>query len=153
MQTDRIYARPNFVLHYRAGRRLRWSSEGVADYAALLPLAGAVRWREGEGAPAPLAPGGALLSAPGDLLSATSEGPAEWLVLTHAPVFILDAAVRARIMRDGAAVRFGSPAAEGDERLARLARDLAEELRAAEAGQELVVAALIEQTLVHLLRR
>jgi AraC family transcriptional regulator len=50
-------------------------------------------------------------------------------------------------------VTFRARAVGGDERLARLARDLAEELREEAAGQGLVVAALVEQALVHVLRR
>jgi AraC family transcriptional regulator len=150
----RIYARPpNFVVHYRSGRRLRWTTEAAADYAVLLLLAGRLRWRGADAEAGELGAGGALLAAPGDRLSAVAEGPAELLTLTLSPVYVLDGAVRARLMRDGAAVRFSAPAAAGDARLGRLARDLAEELRGAEAGQELVVSALIEQALVHLLRR
>src|SRR3712207_2448392 len=43
---ERVYARPpHFAVHYRAGRRLRWSSEARADYSALLLLEGTLRWR------------------------------------------------------------------------------------------------------------
>jgi AraC family transcriptional regulator len=154
MQSDRIYAKPpSFGVHYRAGRKLRWSSEAVADYSALLLLAGRLRWHDAAGGAGELAAGGALLAAPGDQLSATADGQAELLTLTLAPVFVLDGAVRAGLMRAGAAVGFVAPAVADDERLARLARDLSDELHTSEAGHELVVAALIEQALVHLLRR
>src|SRR2546423_14071342 len=43
---DRIFARPpHFAVHYRAGRRLRWSNAARTDYAALLLLQGRMRWR------------------------------------------------------------------------------------------------------------
>jgi AraC family transcriptional regulator len=151
---DRIYASPpHFTLHYRGGRRLRWTSEGGADYAALFVLAGRLRWRDGRGGAGELVAGGALLAAPGERLSAAATTSAELLTLALAPVFVLDCAVRSRIVRADAAVGFDAPAVESDARLARLARDLADELRGGEAGQELVVSALIEQALVHLLRR
>jgi len=154
MQSDRIYARPpSFNVHHRVGRRLRWSSEAGADYVVIILLAGRLRWSGEDGAAGELAAGGALLAAPGDQLSAAAEHPFELLSLTLSPVFVLDCAVRARIMRAGSAVAFAAHAVGADERLARLARDLSEELRAAEAGQELVVSALVEQALVHLLRR
>ena len=151
---DRIYARPpHFSVHYRGVRRLRWSSEAGAGYAVLLLVEGRLLWRAASGRAGELAAGGALLAAPGERLSAAADGPVELLTLSLSPVFVLDCAVRARILRADSAVEFRAPAAEGDERLARLARDLAEELRGAEAGQELVVSALLEQVLVHLLRR
>ncbi|HEV3471279.1 MAG TPA: AraC family transcriptional regulator [Pyrinomonadaceae bacterium] len=153
MQSDRIYARPpHFTVRYRAGRRLRWTSGAGADYAALFLLAGRAGWRDGSGRAGELGAGGALLAAPGEQLSAAASAGAELLTLTLAPVFVLDCALRAGLLRADAAVGFREAAVEGDARLARLARDLSEELRGAEAGQELVVAALIEQALVHLLR-
>jgi AraC family transcriptional regulator len=151
---DRIYAHPpHFSVHYRGGRRLRWSSAGSADYAALLLLEGRLSWRAADGRAGELSAGGALLAAPGDDLSAAGEGRGEHLTVTLSPLFVLDCAVRARILRAGTVVGFNDPGVESDARLARLARDLAEELRGGEAGQELVVSALIEQALVHLLRR
>ena len=181
---DRIYARPpHFSVHFRAGRRLRWSGGARADYAALLLLHGRLRWRaagaerepEADALPAsrnaPGTPaattgrtaaaadsgeasaGAALLAAPGDDLSTASVGAAEFVLLTLAPVFVLDCATRAGLARSDLVVSFRAREVSGDARLARLAHDLAEELRVEEAGQELVVGALVEQALVHLLRR
>lgn len=158
--TDKIYARPpHLLIHRRGGRRLRWSGEARTDYGALFLLEGRLRWKAsavaggGHAASGDLGAGGALLVSPGETLAATSAGRAVVLALTLAPVFVLDCAVRARLMRADAFVTFRVPSIEGDERLARLARDIAEELSEEAAGQELVVGALVEQTLVHLLRR
>ncbi|MDQ5838237.1 MAG: AraC family transcriptional regulator [Acidobacteriota bacterium] len=195
---DRIYARPpHFALHYRAGRRLRWSAGPRADYAALLLLGGRMRWQSSvedsseagnasvssdkasattgrkpsvagqasavsgkasasgkePAASGEVSAGGALLAAPGDWLTASSGGSAEFLILTLAPLFVLDCAARARLTRSDSVVTFRTPSVERDERLARLARDLAEELLEESAGQELVVSALVEHALVQLLRR
>lgn len=182
---DRIYARlPHFTVHYRAGRRLRWSAGPRTDYAALLLLGGQMRWHSaGEETGAPVkepaakvskesavkvskesavrvsaaagevAEGGVLLAAPGNMLSASAGGAAEFLLVTLAPLFVFDCAARAHLTRPDSVVTFRAPAIERDERLARLARDLSEELLEEAAGQELVVAALVEHALVHLLRR
>jgi AraC family transcriptional regulator len=169
---DRIYTRPpQFAVHYRAGRRLRWSSEARADYSALLLLEGALRWRESVsdsdstsdeddasaesvgGNSGELTPGSALLAAPGDALLASSQGRAEFVVVTFSPVFVLESAARARLSRSDSVVTFRLRAAPDDERLARLARDLADELLEEDAGQELVVGAVVEHALVHILRR
>jgi AraC family transcriptional regulator len=176
--TDRVYARPpHFTVHYRAGRRLRWSSEARADYSALLLLEGSLRWREskadsdsasgstggagssneegsGQAAGAgEISGGGALLAAPGDAIHASSAGRAEFVVVTFSPVFVLDSAARARLTRSDSVVTFRTRSVESDERLSRLARDLADELLEEAAGQELIVGAIIEQALVHTLRR
>jgi len=151
--SDKIFSRPpHFSLHYRAGRRLRFSNAGRTDYAALLLLKGRMRWRveqnEGE-----VAEGDALLVAPGDALNATSANSVAFMLITLSSVFVLDCAARARLTRSDSVVAFRANAVERDERLARLARDLAEELREEDAGQELIVAALVEHALVHILRR
>ena len=166
---DRIFTRPpHFSVHLRAGRRLRWSGGARADYAALLLLGGKLRWRASapspeaaEAAPAPegdfesgeLGETGALLAAPGDDVSAAGDAAAEYVLVQLSPVFVTDCAARAGLARADMVVTFRERAVRHDARLARLGRDLGEELREEAAGQELVVGALVEQTLVQLLRR
>lgn len=155
--TDKIFARPlRFALHFRAGRRLRWTSEARSDYAALFLLSGKMRWQRTLGdaiESGEIAAGGALLAAPGEVLTASSVGGIEFILLTLTPVFVFDFAARARLTRSDSVVVFRTNAITGDERLSRIARDLAEELREEAAGQELILDALVEQSLVHLLRR
>jgi AraC family transcriptional regulator len=167
--TDRIFTRPpHFSVHLRAGRRLRWAGGARADYAALLLLGGTMRWRasasspgaadevptsEGDPESGELGESAALLAAPGDDVSAASASDAEYVLLQLSPVFVTDCAARAGLARADMVVTFRVRAVRGDARLARLARDLAEELREEAAGQELVVGALVEQALVQLLRR
>ncbi|HEV2764626.1 MAG TPA: helix-turn-helix domain-containing protein [Pyrinomonadaceae bacterium] len=157
---DRIYAHAHFTLHYRHARRARWAGEARPHYAALFVLGGSLRWNvyaEGDAGETDeeagtLGAGGALLVNPG--ASAQAAGArAEYLSLALAPAFVLDCAARARLTRADAHVAFRAPSVERDERLARLARDLADELLSEHAGQELVVSALIEQLTVHLLRQ
>ncbi|HEX8501317.1 MAG TPA: helix-turn-helix transcriptional regulator [Pyrinomonadaceae bacterium] len=155
--SDRIYTRPpHFSVHLRAGRRLRLAGGARTDYAALLLTGGRLRWSaEAETAEAgELEAGGALLAAPGDGLSAAGgAGAAEFVLLRLSPLFVADCAARAGLSRTDLVVSFRARAVRADERLARLARDLSEELREEAAGQGLVVGALVEQALVHLLRR
>ncbi|MCA1592807.1 MAG: hypothetical protein LC754_09195 [Acidobacteria bacterium] len=152
--TDKIYARPpHFTLRYRTGPRLLWSSEARHDYGALFLLGGNLRWQDARGETGELEAGGALLVAPGDTLSAASAGRAEFVTLSLAPLYVLDCAARARLMRADGFITFPAHAITFDERLARLARDVAEELLEESPGQEVVISAILEQTLVHLLRQ
>ncbi|MFL6256294.1 MAG: helix-turn-helix domain-containing protein [Pyrinomonadaceae bacterium] len=166
---ERIYTRPpHFSVHLRAGRRLRWAGGARADYAALLLLSGNMRWRAstssseatgeastsaGDFDSGELTESAALLAAPGDDVSAASDAAAEFVLIQLSPLFVTDCAARAGLARSDMVVTFRERAVRGDARLARLARDLAEELREEAAGQELVVGALVEQALVQLLRR
>jgi AraC family transcriptional regulator len=161
--SDKIYARPpHFAVHFRAGRRLRWSGAAHTDYAALLLLRGRLRWRGADPDSATpddavnsgeISEGATLLAAPGDTLSAASDGQAAYLLVNLSPVYVLDCAARAGLVRSDLVVTFRARAVEGDERLARLARDLSEELQEDAAGQELILSGLIEHVLIHLLRR
>ena len=152
--TERIFTHPTqFTVHYRAGRRALWSHQARPDYAALVLLGGRLRWDAGEAASGELHERGLLLVAPGQTVRAESAARAEYLDLTLAPSVVLDCAARAQLTRAGALITFQTYAVGRDERLARLARDLADELLERAAGQELVLAALVEQAVVHLLRR
>jgi AraC family transcriptional regulator len=53
----------------------------------------------------------------------------------------------------GSAPAFNEAIIDGDKRLLQLLSDLVEELAAEEAGKEIIIEALTEQTAVHLLRR
>jgi AraC family transcriptional regulator len=149
--------------------RLRWGAtraENEASHAAVEGAGGAANSKAAGGAArgraisskaaesGELEAGGALLAAPGDEVSAAGgSAHAEFVLVRLSPVFVADCAARAGLSRGGLVVSFRAREVRGDERLARLARDLADELREEAAGQGLVVSALVEQALVHLLRR
>ncbi len=148
---DRVLVREHFTVHLRERVRAQWTSEARPAYAALFLLRGTLRWTDAGGASELRAPA-ALFTSPGEAVAATS-ADASYLLATLAPAYMLDCAVRAQLTRADARISFPARAVMSDTRLARLAADLADELRAGEAGQELVVTALVEQLTVHLLRR
>ncbi len=148
---DRVFLSSRFAVYYRRARRVRWTSAARSDYTALFPLRGhllcSVDDEEFE-----LRDAAALLLDPGSAAEATSREETETLALTITPAFVLDLAVRLRLTLTGATVMFRAYKVERDERLSRLARDLADELSEEEAGQDVVITALVEQMLVSLLR-
>jgi AraC family transcriptional regulator len=150
-QPDRIFLRPQYALHFRRASRGTWTSEARADYVVLLQLAGRLACNFGE-VSTELGERGALLLDPGLTANARSRD-AEYLALTLTPAFVLDCAARTGLVGVGASVSFRTNVVKDDERLARLAQDLAGELMQEEAGQEMVITALMEQLVVHLLRR
>ncbi|HEY0323042.1 MAG TPA: helix-turn-helix domain-containing protein [Pyrinomonadaceae bacterium] len=148
---DRVFLRSQFAVYYRRARRVRWAREARSDYAVLFSLKGrllcSIAEEEFE-----IGEASALLVDPGSAAVAASREEAEILTLILTPAFVLDLALRLRLTLSGASVMFRSDKVERDERLARLARDLADELREEEAGQDVVITALVEQMLVYLLR-
>lgn len=149
-QSDRVFLRPQYVAHYRRALRTRWTTEVRPDYTALFILGGKLSC-DINGRIVDMAEADALLLDPG--ASAVARGrTTELLSLTLSPSLMLDAAVRTRLVGAGSNVIFAENVVAGNQRLARLARNLADELIQEEAGQEIVVAALIEQVIVELLR-
>jgi AraC-like DNA-binding protein len=149
-QFDRVFLRPQYVAHYRRARRTRWTPQPRADYTTLFLLSGQLTCDLG-GQSINLAEAEALLLDPGASTSARGR-ETELLILTLSPSLVFDAATRTRLVGAGSNVLFAETIVRDSPRLVRLARDLADELTGEEAGQELVVAALIEQIIVELLR-
>jgi AraC family transcriptional regulator len=149
-QTDHVFLRPQYAIHHRRAARLRWRSEARADYVILFLLEGKLLC-DIDNLSIEADAGAALLLNPGQSASASARH-SEFLTMTLAPSFLLDAAARTGFVSAGASVRFRNNVVEQDERLARLAIDLTRELVTEEAGQEMVVAALMEQLTIYLLR-
>ena len=149
-QSDRVFLRAEFALHYRRAVRARLVSDARADYIALFHLRGNFFSKSGDDS-FELKEGDTLLLDPGMSITALGRG-VEYLQLTLSPAFVLERATVAGMVGAGASVSFRSPLVEQDKRLARFARDLIEELLEKEAGQEIVLGALVEQLTVYLLR-
>lgn len=149
-QLDKIFIRAPYAVHYRRLQRAKWSVEARPDYSVLFMLGGGMNYQAGD-ASGELNERSALLLNPGHAASACG-ARAEFLTVSLSASYVLDCAVRARLVKSGAVPNFRDEVIEQSERLARLASDLSEELAHREAGQQLVIAALVEQAVVELLR-
>src|SRR4051812_27907723 len=147
----RFLIRPQYSFYYRRLRRFNWTSETITDYGVLFLLSGNVQV-EGETGTLQLREQQSLLLAPG-IPTAVNGQRVESLLITFSPAFIVDYAARARLVSGVSAPTFQREAIENDSRLSQLLVDLASEVQTDEAGKEIIVAALIEQLAVHLLRR
>jgi AraC family transcriptional regulator len=148
--SEKVFVSDDFTIHLRRARSLRWSVSASPTYTILSLLEGSLSWR-GESGDGECVGPSILLTTPGDSFDARAS-QAEIVSLTLAPAYLLDCALRARLTRDDAQITFKHATAD-DARIVSLSRDIAEELRAGETGQELIVSALIEQIAVRLLRQ
>lgn len=147
---DRIFLRPQYVAHYRRARRTRWTNEARADYTVLFLLTGELTC-DMDDQTIQLDEADTLLLDPG-ASAIVRGGGGGLLTLTLSPALMLDTAARTRLVGAGSNVVFAESVVKNNQRLMRLAEDLADELTEEEAGQELVVAALVEQLIIELLR-
>lgn len=151
IQSDRVFLRAQYALHFRRALRARIESEARPDYLALFQLRGQLTFKTSEDT-VECTEGDTLLLNPGTSLTAGGRD-VEFLQLTLSPSFALDRAAQAGMVGGGgSSISFRADLVEQDKRLWRFGRDLADELAQAEAGQEMVIAALVEQLTVHLLR-
>jgi AraC-like DNA-binding protein len=92
-----------------------------------------------------------LLLGPSEPFAATAND-VETLLLAFSSQFLIDYAVRVRLVGPTGNVSFSISRLEKEHRLENLGQDLTAELLADGAGSEIVIAAVVEQMVVHLLR-
>ncbi len=149
---NKVFLSKHYSIHYRRARRAQWSSMLPSAHAVLFLLSGKLLWKAASNTSGEIHRHGALLVNPGETTSIRG-ADAEFLTLTLDASFVLDCAVRTGLTRADNLIAFRQPSITQDKRLTRSARDLADELLEEETGQGVVVAALVEQVVVHLLRR
>ncbi|MBX5477997.1 MAG: helix-turn-helix domain-containing protein [Pyrinomonas methylaliphatogenes] len=149
--SERILVHPDYTLHYRQRCHLNWHSEARSHYMILALLDGSWRFAVSNDK-GTMRGGDALLVLPNEPLSLRGD-EASFVLFSLSPTLVLDCAVRIGFARSDAFVSFHTNLIGGDAKLIRLARDVAEELATDERGRDVVASALVEQVMVHLLRR
>ena len=149
-QPNRFFVRSQYSIYYRRIKKLESSSEVRADYQVIFSLDGTLTFKS-ETSTTEVAPGQSLLLNPSSRGSVSGKG-VELLLLSLAPAFLSDHAVRMHLLGSGAMVVFSRALIEADPRLHQFARELASELRDEKPGGEIIVEALVEQIVVLLLR-
>lgn len=148
-QPNRFFVCPQYSIYYRRQKKFEWKGEGQADYQLLVLLTGNLSLASA-GETASLAERQSLLLNPGSAESVSGKA-VELLQLSLSPAFVTDHAVRMHLLGTGAMVLFAKSIVE-DVRLRDWAKSLAVELKEERPGGQIVIGALAEQILVHLLR-
>jgi AraC family transcriptional regulator len=148
---NRFFISPQYSLYYRRVKKLEGAQESRSDYTVVLMLGGRLKFKTEEKSGSILTDQVLLL---GPSFGASLAGQSvELLQLTLAPALLLDHAVRMHLTGPGTTVTFRLDLVDGDERLAQLARSMATELTDERPGREIVLGALVDQIVVHLLRQ
>lgn len=147
---NRFLISPQYSLYYRRVKRLDGAPEARSDYTVIVVLDGRLKFRTDQKS-------GSLLTDQALLINPSIVGhlagqSVELLQLILAPALVLDHAVRMHLTGPGTTVAFRLDLVEHDERLTQLARSLTTELKDEKPGREIVLRALVEQVVVHLLR-
>ena len=149
-QLNRFFVSPDFSVYYRRAKQLVWQSQATSGYSLLTTLNGQLEYTLDE-KPITLASSQSVVLQPNT--SVTAKGlQVELLFVTLSASLVLQDAVAMRLTTPKSIVTFTREHVSGDKRLDTLLAEFVAELTADKPGKEIVMRALVEQTLVHLLR-
>ena len=149
-QLNRFFVSPDFSVHYRRAKQLLWQTQASSGYSLLTSLTGQIDYTlDGKHA--------ALLSSQSVVLepntSVTTKGrQVELLFLTFSASLVLQHAAAMRLIPPKSIVTFTREHVHGDQKLDGLLAEFVAELAGEKPGKDIVMRALVEQVLVHILR-
>ncbi|MGH9906524.1 MAG: hypothetical protein ACRD8U_13195, partial [Pyrinomonadaceae bacterium] len=129
-------------------KKFDWIHRSRSDYAAVVLRAGRLRVTTNDN-PGATSQNHSLLLGPEVGASLTGQS-VELLLLTLAPAFLTDHAVRMHLIGAGDSLAFRRSFIDQDDRLLELADTIVTELMEEKPGREIVVGALVEQAVVQL---
>jgi len=149
-QLNRFFISPDFSVHYRRAKQLLWQTQASSGYSLLTTLNGQVDYTV-DSKHAVLSGSQSVVLEPNT--SATTKGrQVEFLFLTFSASLVLQHATAMRLIPPKSIVTFTREHVHGDQKLDRLLAEFVSELAGEKAGKEIVMRALVEQALVHILR-
>lgn len=149
-QLNRFFVSPDFSVYYRRAKQLLWQNQATSGYSLLATLSGQVEYNV-DGKPASLKSSELVVLEPNT--SVTTKGrQVELLFLTFSASLVIQHAAAMRLIPPKSIVTFTREHIRGDRKLDTLLAEFVSELAGEKPGKEIVMRALVEQGLVHILR-
>lgn len=148
---NKFLVRPDFALYYRQTKQFSWQNHLTANYAVIFVFAGLLKCQTNENE-VELAESQALVVEPNVRIDAQGKS-VEFLFLAVSPASVLEHAISMRLSSPQSNVTFSEQPIKDDSKLTDLCRNLVSEVVEEIPGKDIVVNALLEQTIVHLLRK
>jgi AraC-like DNA-binding protein len=150
VQFNRFFVSPDFSVYYRRAKQLVWQSQATSGYSLLTTLKGQLEYIL-DSKPVTLAHSQSVVLEPNAGLTAKGQ-QVELLFLTFSASLVLQDATSMRLIPAKSIVTFTRDHLRGDKRLDALLAEFVSEITADKPGKGIVMRALVEQTLVHILR-
>ncbi len=147
---NRFFVSPEYSVYYRRAKHLRWQNQASAGYSLLTVLNGKLEYSI-DGKQQQLTASQSVVFEPNVSITATGN-QAELLFVTFSASLVLQHAATMRLIPPKSTVTFSRSHLAGDKKLDTLLADFAAELANDKPGKEIVMRALVEQVLVHILR-
>ena len=147
---NRFFVSPEFSIYYRRTKQLTWQNQATSGYSLLATLSGQLDYTI-DNKQRTLKQSDVIVLEPNT--SVTAKGrQVELLFLTISASVVIQHATSMRLIPPKSIVTFTVEHVHGDTRLDTLLSEFVSELAAEKPGKEIVMRALLEQTLVHILR-
>jgi AraC family transcriptional regulator len=146
---NRFFVSPEFSVYYRRTKQLTWQNQATSGYSLLATLSGKIAYTI-DGNERALQESESVLLEPSVSVSVKGR-QVELLFLAVSASLVIQHATSMRLIPPKSIVTFTGEHVH-DERLGTLLNEFVSELAAEKPGQEIVMHALVEQTLVHVLR-
>ena len=147
---NRFFVSPEFSIYYRRTKQLAWQNQATSGYSLLATLSGQLDYTINSKQLA-LKDSEFVVLEPNT--SVTAKGSqVELLFLTISASLVIQHATAMRLIPPKSIVTFTGEHLHGDRKLDNLLNDFVSELAGEKPGKEIVMRALVEQSLVHILR-
>ena len=149
-QQNRFFVSPDYSVYYRRAKQLVWQNQASTGYSLLTTLSGKLDYTVDDKR-FTLEQSESVVLEPNT--SATAKGQrVELLFLTFSASLVIQNAASMRLIPPKSIVTFTREHMSGDRKLDGLFEEFAAELATEKPGREIVMRALVEQLLVHILR-
>lgn len=149
-QINRFFVSSDFSISFRRARQLGWQNQATSGYSLLATLAGEFDFVV-KGERTTLKASRSVLLEPNTGVTAKGRD-VDVLFVTFSASIVMQHAVAMRLIPPQSIVTFARDQVHDDQRLNSLLLELVSEVTGERPGKEIVMRALVEQVLVHLLR-
>lgn len=149
-QLNRFFVSSDYSVYYRRAKQLVWQNQGTSGYSLLSTLNGQLEYSIDD-KQASLDGSQSIVFEPNTNVTAKGRN-VELIFLTFSASLVIQHATAMRLIPPKSIVSFTLEHVSGDQKLDALLLNFVSELAGEEPGKEIVMRALIEQALVHLLR-
>lgn len=149
-QLNRFFVSPDFSVHFRRAKQLLWENQATSGYSLLTTVSGKLEYTIDD-EQLTLDEGQSVVVEPNTNVTAKGQ-KIDLLFLTFSASLVIQNAAAMRLIPPKSIVTFTRDHLRGDRKLDGLIEEFAAELATEKPGRAIVMRALVEQLLVHILR-
>jgi AraC-like DNA-binding protein len=148
--TNRFFVSSDYSLFYRQAKQFDWQNQASAEFSLLVVLGGELSCQINERV-FELSAQELIISDPNQAIEIRGK-QVEFFLLTLSPALVIEHAIAMKLITPQSTVSFTLQAHQLNDKLRSLAASFISELLDEKPGKEIVLRALTEQAVVHLLR-